>query len=66
MIKIDLDTKQKGRTTKYVISGSVEIHGDIDTVAHEIYEIIKNFEENVHDALELAMEKLVNEGRTNE
>lgn len=58
MIKINLDTKPKGRT-KNVIIGSVEVNGNTDIVAHEIYAIIKDLEENCPEALEIAMERLI-------
>lgn len=58
MIKIDLNTKKKG-LTKCVISGSVEVSGDTNIVAHEIYAIIKDLEENTPEALEIAIELLI-------
>ena len=54
MIKIDLDATAKGKNC-YVVSGSVEVRGDIKEVATEMIAVIRDFEEHAPEAWFIAI-----------
>lgn len=64
MIKIELNEKvlRNGKTS---ITVTVEVKGDNEVVRHEIYAILKEFQENSTepfiDALDLVMQEFFNE-----
>lgn len=58
MIKIDLDSTPKGGT-KYLLEGSIEVHGEICCLAHEIHSVLREFEKSAPEALEMAMGRLL-------
>lgn len=66
MIKIDLDTRHKGKFV-YELNESIEVGGETGDLAHEIYTVLKAFEEDAPKALYVAVDKLVteHEGRIN-
>ena len=59
MIKINLDSTPKDEM-KHIMKGSVEVSGNLPTLAQEIYTILKDFEEVIPDALEIALDRLIN------
>lgn len=60
MIKIDLDTTPKGKNGR-LLNGSIEVVGEIEDIANEIYAILKDLEENVPEALFIALDKRMGE-----
>lgn len=51
MIKIDLDTKKKET------SGTINVHGDEETLAHEIYVILRTLSKECLVPLSYAVER---------